>query len=67
MKIERLGPTALRLTLHAYEMAALAAAARWAADGAEGELKPAIRDQLAGVLDDYDDALRAAGRGKVDD
>lgn len=60
MRIERLRPTVLRVTLHAYEMAALAAAARWVADGAEGELKPEIREQLDDVLAGYDEALRNA-------
>ncbi len=58
MRIERLRPTVLRVTLHAYEMAALAAAARWVADGAEGELKPEIRERLDDVLAGYDEALR---------
>ena len=61
MRIERLRPTALRVTLHAYELATLASAARWVADGAEGELNPEIREQLEDVLAGYDDALRQAG------
>lgn len=60
MRIERLRPAVLRVTLHAYEMAALAAAARWVTDGAEGELEPQIRDQLEDVLAGYDEALRKA-------
>ncbi|MDX1392817.1 MAG: hypothetical protein R3195_00430 [Gemmatimonadota bacterium] len=60
MKIERLRPTVLSVTLHAYEMAALVAAARWVADGAEGELSPEIRAQVHGVLASYDEALRGA-------
>lgn len=58
MRIERLRPTLLRVTLHTQALAALAAAARWVADGAEGDLVPEIRDQLDRVLADYDDALR---------
>lgn len=60
MQIERLRPTVLRVTLHAYEMAALTAAARWVADGAEGELSPKVREQLDDVLAGYDSALRDA-------
>ncbi|MFW6088712.1 MAG: hypothetical protein ACODAB_03095 [Gemmatimonadota bacterium] len=60
MDIERLRPTVLRVTLHAYEMAPLVAAARWVADGAEGELNPEIREQLDDVLAGYDEALRKA-------
>lgn len=60
MQIERLRPTVLRVTLHAYEMATLTAAARWVADGAEGELSPEIREQLDRVLAGYDEALRQA-------
>ena len=58
MRIERLRPTVLRVTLHAYELAALAAAARWVADGAHGELSPDVRERLESVLADYDLALR---------
>lgn len=58
MQLERLRPTVLRVTLHAYEMATLVAAARWVADGAEGELDPNVRKQLADVLAGYDEALR---------
>ena len=60
IQIERLRPAVLQVTLHAYEMAALAAAARWVADGARGELKPEIRDQLGRLLASYDEALRAS-------
>lgn len=67
MKIERLRPTVLRVTLHAYQMAALTAAARWVADGAEGELNAEVRDQLRGVLDDYGEALDQALSGEDQD
>lgn len=62
MRVERLRPTTFRLTLHAYEMAAVMAAARWVAEGAEGELDPAVRERLDDVLASYDDALRNAAR-----
>ena len=67
MHIERIRPTVLRVTLHAYELATLAAAARWAADGAEGELDAETREQLDDVLAGYDDALRAAAPVSADD
>lgn len=54
MKIERLRPTVLQVTLHAYEMTTLVAAARWALEGAEGEFPPEAREQLAEVLAYYD-------------
>lgn len=58
MKIERLRPAVLQVTLHAVELSALVAAARWAADGAEGELPEAARDQLRTVLASYDAETR---------
>lgn len=67
MRIERLRPAVLRVTLHAYEMASLAAAARWVTDGAEGELEPQIREQLEDVLAGYDEALRKADSATGDD
>lgn len=54
MTIERLRPTVLRITLHAYELSALVAAARWVAEGAEGDLPNEAVDQLRQVLDSYD-------------
>lgn len=68
MKVERPRPAVFRLTLHAYELSALIAAARWAAEGAEGELPPEARDQLRTVVDGYDAAMQrqaeaAAGTG----
>jgi predicted DNA-binding transcriptional regulator YafY len=55
--IERAGPATYRLTLHAYELAALASAARWAAEGGEGELSAEAQDQLRSLLESYDSAL----------
>lgn len=60
MTVERLRPTVLRVTLHAYELSALVAAARWVAEGAEGELPQEASDQLRQVLDDYDAEVRRA-------
>lgn len=58
MTIERLRPSVLRVTLHAYEMAALISAARWAAEGAPGELPSEAKEQLREVLGRYDEAVR---------
>lgn len=58
MKVERPRPAVFRLTLHAHELSALVAAARWAVEGAEGELPPEARDQLRTVLDGYDSAMQ---------
>ncbi|TME47925.1 MAG: hypothetical protein E6I33_06195 [Chloroflexi bacterium] len=58
MKLERLGPARLRVTLHAFELATLTAAARWAAEGGDGELAPDARKQLVDVLDSYDSEVR---------
>jgi hypothetical protein len=44
------------MTLHAYELATLVAAARWAAEGGRGELTPDAREQLEKVLESYDRA-----------
>jgi fructose-1,6-bisphosphatase/sedoheptulose 1,7-bisphosphatase-like protein len=58
MTVERLRPTVLRVTLHAYELSALVAAARWVAEGAEGDLPKEAVDQLRQVLDSYDAEMR---------
>ena len=58
MKVERVRPSVLRLTLHAYELAALIAAARWAAEKGDGELPEESVEQLRQVLASYDDATR---------
>ena len=57
MKIERIHPTVVRVELHWMELTALVAAARWVADGAEGELPSAAVDQLRQVLVRYDAEL----------
>ncbi len=53
MQIERIRPTILQVTLHAYELSALIAGARWIVDGAEGELTEDARKQLRAVLKSY--------------
>lgn len=60
MKVERVRPSVLRLTLHAYELAALIAAARWAAEKGDGELSAESVEQLRQVLASYDEATRRA-------
>lgn len=55
MVVERPRPTTFQLTLGAFELAALVAAARWVAGGAEGELTPDALDQLRKVLESYDE------------
>jgi len=60
MQIERVRPAVFQITLHAYELATLVAAARVVALGAEAELNPEARGQLQTVLADYDEAFRRA-------
>ncbi|MDQ2934065.1 MAG: hypothetical protein M3R49_03620 [Chloroflexota bacterium] len=50
----------MRLTLHAYEAAALLAAARWVAEGSQGSLPDDAVIQLRQVLASYDRALASA-------
>ena len=63
MKLEQVSPAVLRVTVHAAELGGLIAAARWAADGGEGELPAEARAQLHGLLQSYDAELaRLSGR-----
>lgn len=55
MRIDRLRPTTFQLTLGAFELAALVAAARWVTGGAQGELTAEAQDQLRKVLESYDE------------
>jgi hypothetical protein len=57
MKIEPIRPAILQVTLSAYELAAIMAAARWVVEGAEGELAPEAVEQLEQVLASYEAAL----------
>ena len=57
MKLERVRPTAMRVTLHPFELAALISAARWVVDGAQGELPAEATDQLRRLLNDYDEEV----------
>ncbi|MEJ2719860.1 MAG: hypothetical protein P8181_01790 [bacterium] len=58
MRIDSIRPGVFGVMLHAYELSALVAAARWVAEGAEGEAPQEARDQLRQVLDSYDDEVR---------
>jgi hypothetical protein len=54
MQVESTRSGIFRITLHAYELSALVAAARWAAGGGEGEVSEEAREQLRRVLESYD-------------
>jgi hypothetical protein len=58
MKIERVRPAVLQVTLSAYELAAIMAAARWVVEGAKGELAPEAVEQLRQVVTSYDAAIQ---------
>jgi hypothetical protein len=57
VKVERVRPAVFRITLHAYEMATLVTAARWVAEGAEGDLPGEAVEQVRDLLDSYDDQV----------
>jgi predicted DNA-binding transcriptional regulator YafY len=63
VQLERVRPTVLRLTLHAYELAALIAAARLVAQKGEEELPEEAAQQLRQVLASYDEASRHPDAG----
>jgi hypothetical protein len=58
VELDRVRPTVLRVTLHAYELAGLMAAVRYVVDSAPSEVPDAAREQLRGLLADYDEGLR---------
>jgi predicted DNA-binding transcriptional regulator YafY len=58
VQLERVRPSVLRLTIHAYELAALIAAARLVAQKGEDELPEEALKQLRQVLASYDEASR---------
>lgn len=62
MKIEQVRPTIFRVTLHAYELAALVAAARWAVNGAQGAFPEEAREHLQQVLASYEAEAKRLGR-----
>lgn len=63
MKIERTRPTVFQLTLHAHELSALVAAARWVAEGADGELSDEALEQIRAVIDNYDTGMKRLDTG----
>jgi hypothetical protein len=58
VELDRVRPTVLQVTLHAYELAGLMAAARYVVDSAPSEVPDGAREQLRGLLADYDEGLR---------
>ena len=58
MRIRRIRPAVLEVTLHAHELAALVAAARWAAEGGRGEMAPEALEQIEQVLANYEASLQ---------
>lgn len=57
----------MRITLHAYELASLTAAARWAVEGGQGELAAEAHDQLTAVLASYERAVGELSDGRAPD
>jgi predicted DNA-binding transcriptional regulator YafY len=51
-----------QVTLHAYELSALVAAARWVAESGKGELPEESLRQLRHVLDSYDNETKRLNR-----
>lgn len=62
MQLERLRPSTYRITLSAYELAALVSAARWVVDGAKGELSPEATVHLSQILSSYDEASEGVNK-----
>ncbi|MFI1967958.1 hypothetical protein BLA24_21865 [Streptomyces cinnamoneus] len=60
MELEWVRPGVLRVTSHAYEFAALVAAARYVTESAPAEIPEEALEQMRGVLADYDTRLREA-------
>ncbi len=58
MKLERVRPTVLRATFHAYELAALIAAVRYVVDLAPTDMPAESVGQLRQLLGDYDQQVR---------
>ena len=65
MKLERISPGLVRITLHVFELASLTAAARWALEGGRGELAVEARDHLAAVMDSYERAVGELDGGRA--
>lgn len=54
MQLEQFRATTYRITLSTYELAALISAARWVANGAEGDLPNEATEHLSQIVADYD-------------
>lgn len=65
MQIDKLRPTVFQITIHAYELSALVAGARWAAE--KGNLPAEAQTQIEEVLSDYDAALHQEEEPQVED
>jgi hypothetical protein len=63
VELTRVRPTVLRATLHAYELAALMAAVRYVVESEPAEVPDAAREQLRGLLAEYDEELRRLPTG----
>lgn len=61
MKIERVRPSVFRVTVHAYELAALVASARAVAEGSAAQTSPEAAQQIRGVLRAYDEEIATLG------
>lgn len=59
MKIKRLKPAVLQVTLQSFELAALASAVRWIINGAPGEYPDESVKQLKKILDNYETESRS--------
>lgn len=61
MKIERARSTRYVVELHAYELAGLIAAARWAIESGADELPAEATEELQRIVASYDDELSKLG------
>jgi hypothetical protein len=61
VKIERTQPTRYVVELHAYELAKLIAAARWAIEAGGDELPGEAVEELQQIVASYDDELTRLG------
>ena len=59
MKIKRVKPAVLQVTLQAHELAALSSAVRWIINGATGEFPEDSVRQLKKILDNYETESRS--------
>lgn len=61
MKIERARPTRYRVELHAYELAKLIAAARWAIEAGADDLPGEAVEELQQIVASYNDEFNKLG------